>query len=355
MIRFIEPVSPRRAQGRVGEVYGRVRRDLGLVAEPFLLLSPLPEMLAGSWCVLAETVLADGEVPRRDKEIVATAVSRANACPFCVETHSTFVAAGGDGATARRLRRGGDGRPADPRTAALVAWAESTGRAEAPLLAAPPFAAADAPELCGTAVGFHFINRMVTVFLGDSLLPPLAAPVRGPVLWLLARALRRSLRRPRPPGESLDLLPPAEAPPEMEWISGRPHLAGAFGRWWLAARNAAGGRLPEAARRRVEEVVDGWRGEAAPLGTAWLDEAAAGLDERSAVAARLGLLAALAPHRAGSAEVAAFRRHFAGDEPLLAATAWGAAQAARRVASWIAPRAAGWGEAAGVEDRGVAG
>lgn len=337
MIRSVRPVPPRRASGLLADVYGQIRRDFGPVAEPFLVLSPLPEVLAGAWCVLREAVLV-GEVPRRDKEVVAAAVSRANECPFCVEIHSTFVAAAGDAATARRLR-GGGGAAGDGRTAAIAAWAEATGRPGSSLLAAPPFAAGEAPELLATAVGFHFVNRLVTVFLGASALPPLVRPLRGPVLAVVAWRMRPWVAGRRSPGDSLALLPEAPPPPEVGWAVDRPHLAGAFGRWESALRGAAERRLPEATRRRVEERTAEWRGEPAPLGTAWLEEAVAGLDEGAAAAARVALLTALAPHRLGDGEIAALRRALPGDEPLLAAAGWGAATAARRVAGWIAPPA----------------
>ena len=96
-MRFIEAVGPREADGLVARVYGEVKRDFALLRDPdgnspFLAHSPHPELLAGMWSVLYETVLVEGAVRRADKEAVAAAVSRSNDCPFCVEAHALLSA-----------------------------------------------------------------------------------------------------------------------------------------------------------------------------------------------------------------------------------------------------------------------
>ena len=66
-MRFIETVAPREAGGLVGRVYGEVKHDFALLRDPdgnspFLAHSPHPELLAGMWSVLYETVLVEGAV-----------------------------------------------------------------------------------------------------------------------------------------------------------------------------------------------------------------------------------------------------------------------------------------------------
>ncbi|HXO43370.1 MAG TPA: alkylhydroperoxidase, partial [Thermoanaerobaculia bacterium] len=72
-----------------------------------------------------------------------------------------------------------------------------------------------------------------------------------------------------------------------------------------------------------------------PLGGGWVEEAVAGVPRDGRPAARLALLAALAPHRVGPAEVAAFRAAWPGDRALVAVVAWASFTAARRIGGWL--------------------
>jgi hypothetical protein len=56
-MRFIEPVTPRQADGLVAEVYGEIKRDFALLQDlagnsPFIAHSPHPELLSAMWSVL---------------------------------------------------------------------------------------------------------------------------------------------------------------------------------------------------------------------------------------------------------------------------------------------------------------
>jgi alkylhydroperoxidase family enzyme len=64
-----------------------MERDWGFLAPPISLHSPSPEVMAASWLMMCETLLASGRADRVLKESVASAVSEANTCPYCVEVH----------------------------------------------------------------------------------------------------------------------------------------------------------------------------------------------------------------------------------------------------------------------------
>ena len=90
-IRHVAPVRPDAATGLVGRVYDQVERDFGMLAPPVALHSPAPAVLAASWLMLRETLIATGKVDRATKEAVGTAVSLGNTCPYCVEVHSATL------------------------------------------------------------------------------------------------------------------------------------------------------------------------------------------------------------------------------------------------------------------------
>ncbi|MEU1374807.1 hypothetical protein ABZ442_14195 [Streptomyces triculaminicus] len=315
-IRHVRAVPPGAAEGTVAAVYAASEREFGLLAPPLALHSPAPEALAACWLMLRETLLADGRVSRAAKEAVATGVSRDNSCPYCVDVHRAQV---------RTL-------PPDDAAGRLSAWARRGGPR--------PFPDEDAPEVIGVAVTFHYLNRMVNLFLRDSPVPPLApAALRGGML----RAVSRVTRPPAPgapaPGDSLGLLPAAPLPPDLAWAAGRPAVAGAFARA-AAAADAAGDRsVPEPVRRLVlDALADAADGPPDHPGPLRAEAAADGLPPTLRPAGRLALLTALASYRAGPDAVAAFRACRPGDRPLIELTSWAAFTAARRAGARLALR-----------------
>jgi hypothetical protein len=93
--------------------------------------------------------------------------------------------------------------------------------------------------------------------------------------------------------------------------------------------------LPEESRAVVGRAIAAWRGEPMPISSSWTDEYTDSLPEEMRAAARLALLTSVAPHQVTDADVAAARPLLATDASFVAALAWAAWTAARRVAGWI--------------------
>ena len=170
MTKYIQPVKPGSATGLVADVYGQIKEDFGKIAEPFLIHSPYPELLAGVWMVCRETELV-GEVPREIKEAVAAAVSKANQCPYCVDAHTIMLSASGEKKTAQAISNEQYESIPDGKMRLIVEWALATNTPTSPTLRSPPFSRQEAPEIIGTAVFYHYMNRMAKVLLGDTPLP----------------------------------------------------------------------------------------------------------------------------------------------------------------------------------------
>ncbi|GGZ48898.1 alkyl hydroperoxide reductase AhpD [Streptomyces inusitatus] len=321
-IRHIEAVRPDGATGLVARVYEQTVRDFGGLAPPIALHSPAPEPLAASWLMLRESLLVPGTAGRAAKEAVAHAVSEANSCPYCVEVH---------GAALRDLEpAAAPGAAPAPGSAAHAAarWARAGLRPGTDADDGPP--ADTRTELTAVAVAFHYLNRMVNVFLEDSPLPAgLPAAAHDGLLRMVARTLRPSAPGGPAAGASLPLLPKAPPPPDLAWASGVPDLADAFARSAAAVDRAAGPALPAAVRERVLAELDAWDGRPPPVGRGWLDERTAGLPPGDRPAARLALLTALASYRVEDRDIAAFRARTPGDAALIGLTSWAALAAAR--------------------------
>jgi AhpD family alkylhydroperoxidase len=334
-IRRVAKVSPRDADGPVAHVYRQVAADFGMLAPPVALHAPSPVALAACWSVLRETTLATGIVSRADKETVATAVSAANRCPYCVDIHGGTLAGLLRDPDALAVAADRLDSVADERRRALARWARGTAGA-----AEPPFPAPEAPELVGVAVTFQYLNRMVNIFLQDSPLPPAPGPALGVVRrgasWVLARLASADV----PAGASRDLLPDAPLPPDLSWARAQPHVADALARA-TAAIEAAGRRVvPAAVRRLVTDRIAAATPDPGLDARAWLDEALAGLPVADRPAGRLALLTAVASYRVTDRMVDEVRDQGYDDAALIELTAWVSWAAARRIGArlpWTAP------------------
>jgi len=333
-IRYVQAVAPNATEGLVARVYPQIKKEFGALVEPFTLHSPSPELLAGAWSACRESLLV-GSVRRDVKEAVAATVSRVNQCPYCVDAHAIMLNATSAHNSADAIIHQRDDQIRDAAVRSVVRWAAATRSPGAEVLLSPPFSQKDAPEIIGTAVFFHYVNRMASVLLSETPLP-----LNHPLLkgffkrmagWFFSRAIHRS----KPLGASLELLAESELPADLVWAKRSPNIAGAFARFAAVIDRAGRAVVPEDVRDCVMKHVQAWDGRDPSLGRHWVEEAINGLDEKSKNIGRLVLLTALAPYQVDEGVVNAFIDHIIGDDRLLGALAWGSFTAARKIGTWL--------------------
>jgi AhpD family alkylhydroperoxidase len=336
LLRQVRHVQPDLDDPRTSAVTQQIRRDLGMIVPPYLLQLPAPDALRASWVILREPSYGR-RVDRAAKEAVAAAVSATNACPYCVDVHTTTLHTLGDRRTAAAIGSGRTERIADPTLRAVVTWALATRAPDAPILRRRPFPDQQAPELIGVVLAYQYINRMVNIFAAESPFP--ARPRRAG--WILrevaSRALPQLASSTGRPGGSLDLLPPAPLPDDLAWARGDPIIADAFGRATAAFESLGQRFVPEPVRGLVTRRLTEWRGEEPGMSRAWVDSAIEVLPPSQRPYGRLALLAALASYQVDAGVIAAARTRpgARGDEVLLSTAAWASFAAARRVGSWL--------------------
>ncbi len=319
-VRQVDPVI-KPPDGLVAEVYAQMGDECGLLP-PFICQAAAPEVLAASWTASREAWLA-GPVGRLEREVIAAGVSRANRCPFCVEAHSM-------------TQRVADHDVAgDEHLGAIAAWAEASSSPEG--VPPSPFPPEHIPWMVGTAVSFHYVNRVVNVLLEESGVP---GPMRrlGRTADLVAdRLVGKPMLRLNPePGRSLTLLPETPLPGDLEWAATDKYVAGAFARADPAFARAAEKVYADDVRELIAERVSTWDGSAPGVSRAWVDAAVADLPAGQRPQATLGLLSALASYQIDDGTVAAFRRDRPADRDLVVAVAWPAWLAAKKIGSWLA-------------------
>ena len=332
-IKYIHTIPVGTAEGLVAQAYSQIKREMAGVPEPFLIHSPSPTLLAGVWSMFRESLVA-GQVRRGLKEVAAATISQINQCPWCVEAHTLALHATGDHAAARVLLNGKDSGKPNSETQAIIEWAAMTRQPGAAILEQPPFSAEDAPEFIGTAVAFHYLNRIVNVLLPETplpLTPLLKSAARRTLGWLFTPWTRRA----HPSGESLPLLPEADLPADLGWAEPNLAVAGAFARFAAVVERAGASALSPTVRDIVYHHVQAWTGEDPGLSRKWVEQAIRGHDEATQAVARLALLTALASHQVDEEVVQMFRIHHPSDGALVGALAWASFTAARRIGAWL--------------------
>ncbi len=333
-IKYVSPVLPGSADGIVASVYSQTEQDFGFVAPPVALHSPNPAALTAAWAMLRETLIVTGQVDRAEKEVVAASVSATNSCPYCVAIHT---------ASAQELVPGLDaaavasGNLASPLLKEIAGWASSTGRPGS-VQSPPP---GNFAELAGVAITFQYLNRMVTIFLPESPLPPMTPKaIGGWVMGMLASAMTSA----KPvPGTSLDLLSganPAELPPELpaefSWAAGDSRIAATLAGAVAAIEEGAAQAVTQPVRELVTARLAGWDGEPQGPSRGWADEAVAGLDAADKAAGRLAMLTAFAPYQVGKADINGFKSATdGGDTAVIGLTSWASMAAARTAGAWL--------------------
>lgn len=311
--------GPRRLARRV---YRQMRRDF-FVASPFVLHASVPELLAGAWSVVRESLFT-GNVPRGKKEVVASAVSVANQCPFCIGAHQAAV----------------NSVKADD--ASLKTWAEASNRADAEALRNVPFPAEERAEYFGTIVAFHYLNRMVSAFLDDKLMPnpDFMDPMANSMATFMMGGMIRKGRR-NDPGDSVNVRPEFDASLGWRpaWAESAPHIADAIQAWSAINEQAARQHLGDAFVDSVGGVLDAWNGGGATMGTGWLDDVRPEVEPSQREAADLALIVAMAPYMVDDDRLKSVIAAGMTKEQLLVTVAWAAQRAARRAGTWVSDAA----------------
>jgi AhpD family alkylhydroperoxidase len=336
-VKHVTPVPVAAATGLVRRVYDQIAQEMRLVIPPAQLHSPTPALLAAYWTLMREPLLPGPAVDRATKEAVAAAVSVANVCPYCAEMHGVSLYDLSTEHDAEAVTGDRVSEVADPRLRQAADWARHAHLHDA-RVAVPATDAAAHAELVGVLVSMHYLSRMVNVFLSPFLLPPGLGPrARRRFKQGMSWMLRPTLRDPREPGRSVDLLPPAATPADAGWTAGNPWISAGFARAAAAFEEAGERSLAPAVRRVVLDCLDGWRGEEPGLSSSWCERLVAGLPPGDAAAGRLALLTCLASYQVDGHTIGAYRDHHPGDVDLLNTVAWASFATARRIGARLAP------------------
>lgn len=345
-VRYLQPVRPDQASDQLAELYQQVRRDFQLVP-PITLFSPAPDLLAGAWSIVREAQVVTGRVSRKYKEAVSAAVSHTNTCPYCVDAHVGLLHGTGGQELANAIVEGDTDRIDDAQARNIVDWALATRTPTSPLLTSPPFSTDEAPEIIGTALAYHFVNRMVSVFLSPSPLPVSnSSPgIKQLITRVFGATAGKSIgNKQAAAGDSLIFLPKADLPEDFSWAKPNPDIGAAFAGFSVLMETAGRETVPQEVRERLLQRLEQWQGEEMGLDRQWLEDATDVLADQHQAIARLVMMAAFAPYQTDEKVINAFRDQYPDAAELLAATSWASYATTRRISQWIQPATTTIGE-----------
>lgn len=331
-IRHIKRPDLNSKEPLVKRVFDQAGREFQ-AAPPITLHFPDPSLMAGIWSATRESFIINAN-GRAMREAVAAAVSELNECPYCVDVHTAMHAS----ANGSRHLPDSNSDSDNSSVARAYKWALSTLDPDSPLLQYPQIAIADTPQVFGTAICFHYTNRMVNIFLDKAPMPMPAASSK--FMRAFSRASlrffgKRMVKLDGVPGDYIMEAENVVLPEEFSWAHSNPYVAGGLLRFSHAAEMAGS----EAVHKDIQELVllhlDAWNGEQVGLGRGWVEELILPLDKKLQPAGRLALLAARASWQVDKEIIREFRQFNEGDKALIQVAGWASYAAVKKISGWF--------------------
>lgn len=166
---FIEIVRHEAAEGTLKEVYDAIAKSRGSIAEVHQVSSLHPELMEGHLAFYMTLMYGRGGLSRRERELLATAVSRFNDCDYCITHHKKALERyEKDEALVAAIEADPERAPLSDRDRALVTYAakltatpSAVTQADVDAVRAAGFEDKDVLA-CAAIVGyFNFVNRLV--------------------------------------------------------------------------------------------------------------------------------------------------------------------------------------------------
>ncbi len=334
-INYIKSIDPSQASGLVLDVYSQLKRDFGQIVEPIALHSIIPELLASNFCAFRETYIIEDKVERDVKDAIATSVSKINKCPWCIDAHSIMLYGLKSTKVAKAIQTGDLDIIDNSKTKSIVEWALSSRSPNSMIIKNPPFTRDEAPEIIGTAVYYHYINRMVNVLLNESPLPVNISILKGFMKTVAGWNFSSALRKTKIAGESLKFVADSDFDEEFSWANTNKRISRSFAAFKNIDEKLAKEYVPKEVTTMLEDTLEVWQGGDPGLSRNWTEKYVADIDEHQKPVVRLSLLTAISPYQIDDEIIGSYREFNSNDEALLGTLSWASFLAAGRIGKWL--------------------
>ncbi len=327
----IDSVKPSQATGDVKIVYDALKTEMGDVVEPIALHALIPELLKSNWGILREALIIEDQVKRKYKEAIASAISSLNDCPYCVDAHTIMLIGLNDKQTAKAVEKQDLDLVQDPKTKELLDWAYNTKYFQSEIIQEPPFSKEEAPEVIGTAVLFHYLNRMVTVFLGETILPFNISFLKSLMKKMAAFMFSKVLTSDKKANDSFEQLNMDEHGNPFYWASSNPRVQYVLSTFYNVVHQLGKKHVEPQVFDFIKKEIDSWTGsehiDIADLG----DKLVSVKSEYKNMAQMLYFIAFM-PYRVTANLINEFRKTYQlSDDQILGMFSWASYMAATKI------------------------
>jgi AhpD family alkylhydroperoxidase len=331
-MKYISPIKASKAKGLVDQVYSQVKQDFGQIVEPFTLHSPLPKLLAGVWMTSRESELV-GIVPREEKEAIAACISQLNRCPYCIDAHTIMLRATGNKKAAKQITKQNYQNIQNKNIQKIIKWALSTLNPNSPLIQNPPFSTNQAPEIIGTALFYHYINPLVTIFLGKT---PLPLPfLKNQMKQIATQLFKKAVKKQKKSGLSLSLLPIPKLPKEYLWAKASANISEAYSKFTNQIKEIEKKYIISQTKETISNYIKNWNPQTLPSNLEWIEINTKTLHPKIKASTSLALLTIEAPHKITKNNINSFQKYYPDQRQLLAIIAWASFTKAIKIGSWL--------------------
>jgi|GEM_PF-1447092 len=339
-MRYVDAVPMRKAHGLTKKVFTMINEDFFRNGS-LTSRSKVPELMAAIWVGGREAMLVEDKVDRTTKDAITAVLSRINDCPYCEDMLISLVHAAGDHKTASEISAHDKFDGDQDLLGRRLRWVLDISLERSTDDLVTPFTEQQIPEVIGTLMGMHDINRFSHVVMSDT---PVPTPfglraIKDWALRLFAVELRTTRRLSIEPGRSLDLLPPAELPVDMQWANSNPRVADAVSRWAAAVERESANVIPQQVRKVVTEALAGWDGLPMPLSADWIEQDLQDLKGKERQLAHFAIVVAKASYRTTPKMVEEVLDRDRDQESFIRILAWSSFSAARRLAQVLSEKA----------------
>ena len=312
-----------------------MKRDFGRVVEPVALHSIIPELLASNWSVLRETNVIEDKAKRNVKDAIAAAVSKINKCPWCIDAHTIMLIGLKSRKVAQVIENEDLSLIKDAKMRSIVEWALANRTPNAKIICDPPFTFDEAPEIIGTAIYYHYVNKMVSVLLNETPLPTKASSLKPFMKKIAALRFSTALKRHKKAGESLEFIDTFGLDKDLFWASENKRIALTFTAHKKTVEKLAEKYVPTEVQTIVIKTIEEWKGEDPGISQGWVKRHISNLHERLKPVARLSLLTAISPYQIDNKTINSYRQFNSEDVALLATLSWTSFVTAIRIGKWL--------------------
>jgi len=328
------PTRPETDQDLLKQVNTQIKRDFGMVVDPFRLHALQPRLLAGVWAACRETELV-GIVPRAIKELVASCVSETNKCPYCVDAHTMLLNSVGETELSKTISSGNFHNILQGNQRKIAEWALASRTPDSEIILAPPFKKEWCAELIGMVVFYNYLNRMVHLFLPQYLLPVQQKGPKQIMKRLAGWYFSSSVNRKKSEGLALAFLASAALPKDLEWAASRNNLAQGVAQMAAIIDELAFEHIPLNVQDTFRQFLAQWRGEDAPLSPDWMNEFKNQVPTEQHSMLELALMIIASSYRITDQHIKRFKRDNPRSETLLVTAAWASFHTSRKIGDWL--------------------